>query len=127
MGTAGAAHAARARVAGAHRFGSVGTGAGGREHGQFLFEAGRAAMRAVGSLPVGGTDEEFAVVSAFPAMKLVDWHGPSLPGCEPNAIGRWVSGARCAVVSGRWSEGGPQHCPQISGYSKLLPRLAWMP
>jgi hypothetical protein len=76
MRSAGAAHAAGARIPAAHGFRGVGTGAGGSEHGQFLFEPGRTAKRAGGSFPIGGSDQDLAVFPAFPAMKLVDWHGP---------------------------------------------------
>jgi len=51
------------------------TGAGRGEHGEFLGELGRTAMRAAGTFPIGRTDEDLAVAFAFGTMKFVDRHG----------------------------------------------------
>src|ERR1051326_2696482 len=79
MRLAGAAHPARTRLAGAGRLGGV-AGNAGREHGQFLLQPRRAAVRAFGSPPVGGPHEDFAVPVAFVAMKFVDRHGTKVAG-----------------------------------------------
>src|SRR5262245_26736897 len=79
MRFAGPTQTARTRLAGAHRLCGVPCNAG-REHRHFLLQLGRAAMRAVSSLPVGGAHEDFAVPVAFVAMKFVDRHGPKVAG-----------------------------------------------
>ena len=49
-------------------------GDGGGEHRQFFGYLRRAAARAFGSLPFAGTNQDFAVFSAIPAMKFVNRH-----------------------------------------------------
>jgi len=53
------------------------------EGGEFLFELRRAAFRALGALPIAGTDQNLAVFAALFAVKLVDWHERRvMRGCE---------------------------------------------
>ena len=49
--------------------------ADGGERGKFLGQFLRAAMRAFRAPPVAGSDEDFAVALALPAMKFVNRHG----------------------------------------------------
>src|ERR1043165_581642 len=69
MRLAGAAHPARTRLTGAGRLGGVPRNIG-REYGQFLLQLRRAAVRAFGSLPVGGAHQDFAIPLAFVTMKF---------------------------------------------------------
>ena len=50
----------------------------GGEGGKLFLNLRRAAMRAFGSDPIAGADEDFAVPLAFPAMKFVNWHDGKL-------------------------------------------------
>src|SRR5579864_2227467 len=76
VGPAVGAGAATASPAAAFAGGSVNAvGVGRGKNGKFLFELRRAALRAFSAFPVAGTHEDFAVASAFFAMKLVNWHG----------------------------------------------------
>ncbi len=76
MRLASAAQATRTRLASTDRLRGVPRNAR-REHGQFLLQLRRAAMRAFGSLPVGGAHEDFAVPLAFVTMKFGNDSGPS--------------------------------------------------
>lgn len=51
----------------------------GREHRQLFDQLGGLAGRARGALPVGGTDQDFAVLAAIVAVEFVEWHGAILP------------------------------------------------
>ena len=53
---------------------AVAAGAGGGEHGKFLGQFLRTAMRTFGILPVGRADEDFGVAPAFLTMKFVNRH-----------------------------------------------------
>ena len=68
-----AAHAAGTRIAGAGGFRSRTTRAGG-EHGKFFCQLGRAAVRALGALPLTRTHQHFAILLALLAMKFVNRH-----------------------------------------------------
>jgi hypothetical protein len=67
---AAAAAMSAAAVALGMTFARAGRGEGGKFLGQLL----RTAVRASGSLPIAGTDEDFAVAPALFAMKLVNRH-----------------------------------------------------
>jgi len=69
VGTAGGAVADATGLTGA----GAAAGSGG-EYGQLLGEADRTATRAFRPPPVAGTDQDFAVVVALVAMKLVNRH-----------------------------------------------------
>jgi hypothetical protein len=56
----------------------VAGGAGGGEDGKFLGQLLGAAVRALGSLPSAGTDEDFAVAPALFAMEFVNRHGKKI-------------------------------------------------
>ena len=73
-----AATAATAAVTG--RRGAAAAGVGGSEGGKFLGQLLRAAVRARGPLPIAGTNEDFAVALAFPAMKFVNRHEGRITG-----------------------------------------------
>ena len=79
MRLASAAQPARTRLASADRLSGVPRNTRG-EHGQFLLQLRRAAMRAFSSLPFGGPHQDFAVPVAFVTMKFVDRHGPKVAG-----------------------------------------------
>jgi hypothetical protein len=68
-----AASTTAAAMAAARGFAGNSCARGGKG-GEFLREFFRAAMRAFGIFPVTGTDEQFAVLSAFSTMKLVYRH-----------------------------------------------------
>jgi hypothetical protein len=73
--TAASAAAATMPAAATSRFtGGSGSRARGRKGGEFLRQLLRAAVRALGIFPVARADQQFAVLPAFFAMKLVDWH-----------------------------------------------------
>src|SRR5208282_5798127 len=77
MGTPGAASAAGTRIAGAsrrlRRFAAARS-----EDRELLHQLLRSALWTGGSLPFAGSDQDFAVGPAFPAMKLIDRHTPSI-------------------------------------------------
>ena len=52
-------------------------------------------MRTLGSVPIAGADEDFAVALALPAVKFVDWHRGSLGGKLGKLKGRWAVVAGC--------------------------------
>ena len=79
MRLASAAQPARTRLASADRL-RGGPRNTRREHGQFLLQLRRAAMRAFSSLPFGGPHQDFAVSVAFVTMKFVDRHGTKVAG-----------------------------------------------
>lgn len=54
---------------------------GGGEHGELLGQSGGTAIRALGTLPIAGADEDFAVPLAFFAMKFVNRHDNKLSRC----------------------------------------------
>jgi len=54
------------------------TGAGGGKHGKFLGQFLRPAMRAGGSLPIAGAQEDFTVALALFAMEFVNRHGEKI-------------------------------------------------
>ncbi len=62
-------------TAGTHRRVMAATGASGGKDGKFLGQFLRPAVRAGGSLPIAGADEDFAVALAFFAMEFVNRHG----------------------------------------------------
>ena len=49
-------------------------GSSGREHRQFFLQFLRAAFRARGPFPLGGSYQDLTIFSAFSAMKLVNRH-----------------------------------------------------
>ena len=51
-----------------------------REGGKFLGNFRGTAVWAFRPLPVGGTDEDFAVAFAFFTMKFVNWHDRKITG-----------------------------------------------
>jgi hypothetical protein len=55
-------------------------GAGAGEHGKLLGQFLGTAVRALRSLPIAGTDEDFAVAFALFAMKLVNRHKNTIVG-----------------------------------------------
>jgi len=55
-------------------------------------------MGALGSVPIAGADEDFAVALAFPAVKFVYRHGHSLW-----AIFGKLKGASTDVAGSQWS------------------------
>jgi hypothetical protein len=75
VATATAATTAAGR-AGRGKISSTGRGSrAGGKRGKFLAQFAGAAVRALGALPVRGTDEDFAVALALAAMKFVEGHG----------------------------------------------------
>ena len=77
MPVAASATAAPAAT-GAHRRVMAATGAGGGKDGKLLGQFFRPAVRAGGSLPIAGADEDFAVALAFLAMEFVNRHGEKI-------------------------------------------------
>jgi hypothetical protein len=55
-------------------------GVGRGEGGKLLVQLGRTAMRAFCPAPVGRADQDFAVLTAFTAMKFVEWHRLKITG-----------------------------------------------
>lgn len=75
---AAATPADRAAVHGASRHVAAGAGVAGgrgREDRELFIQLGGAAMRAFGPLPIRRTDQDFAILFALFAMKLVNRHG----------------------------------------------------
>jgi hypothetical protein len=71
--------ASAARMSAATRFaGWIRARARRSKGGEFLRELLRAAMRALGTFPIASADEDFAVLPAFFAMKLVYRHNEIL-------------------------------------------------
>ena len=78
--TAGAAHSAGAWVARTVARRCSLTSHAGSESGKALFQFGRTAMRAFGSLPIAGTDEHFAFLVTRVAVKFVERHKGEISG-----------------------------------------------
>jgi hypothetical protein len=94
MGTASTAGAASASISAAHSaaWGGIGgAGSTGGENGELFFKAGRTAMGALGSLPVAGADEDFAIFTALFALEFVDRHRASVNGSwsDCNGVNGW--------------------------------------
>lgn|SRR5579884_1841280 len=94
MRFASATHPAGMGSAGAGRFGSARAARARREHGEFLGELRRAAMRALRPFPLAGAHEHFAVLLAFLAMKFVNRHGKTI------ISGVGISRGKCAAKVG---------------------------
>lgn len=58
--------------------GAVIAAATGGEHGELLLQLHGTALGALGALPVGRANEDFAIAIAGLAMKLINRHGVSL-------------------------------------------------
>lgn len=103
MRLAGAAHAAGTGHSRATGFSAAFTRNTGREHGKFLGQLGRAAMRALRPLPIARTDEDFAVFRALGAMKFVDRHAqnviPQKNISSDKQMGRLADGSRSMAFS----------------------------
>jgi hypothetical protein len=63
-------------------------GAGRGEHRKFLGQFLRAAVRALGTLPITGTHKDFAVARALLAMKFVNRHKEKIAGGQKISSGK---------------------------------------
>ena len=84
MAAAAAALRTTAGLAGGWRAAAAGGGKGGK----LLIQFPRAAVRTFCSLPVGGPNQDFAVLFAFFAMKFVNRHGVNLWYLGKNSSGK---------------------------------------